>query len=205
MSLLLLFDVDSTLINEEVIDLLAKHAGVSDTVKSITERAMAGEIDFDTALSERVALLSGLPISIFDDVRAEITLTEGALELITQLQADGNQVAVVSGGFIEVISPLMKSLSIEHYKANSLEIHAGKLTGKVQGTIVNRQEKAAYLRLLQNQLNPSRTIAVGDGANDIEMVQAADIGIAFCAKHALKEVADVAIDKRDLREILRVL
>ena len=205
MSLLLLFDVDSTLINEEVIDLLAKHAGVSDTVKSITERAMAGEIDFDTALSERVALLSGLPISIFDDVRAEITLTEGAVELITQLQADGNQVAVVSGGFIEVISPLMKSLSIEHYKANSLEIHAGKLTGKVQGTIVNRQEKAAYLRLLQNQLNPSRTIAVGDGANDIEMVQAADIGIAFCAKHALKEVADVAIDKRDLREILRVL
>ena len=205
MSLLLLFDVDSTLINEEVIDLLAKHAGVSDTVKSITERAMAGEIDFDTALSERVALLSGLPISIFDDVRAEITLTEGAVELITQLQADGNQVAVVSGGFIEVISPLMKSLSIEHYKANSLEIHAGKLTGKVQGTIVNRQEKAAYLRLLQNQLNPSRTIAVGDGANDIEMVQAADVGIAFCAKHALKEVADVAIDKRDLREILRVL
>ena len=205
MSLLLLFDVDSTLINEEVIDLLAKHAGVSDTVKSITERAMAGEIDFDTALSERVALLSGLPISIFDDVRAEITLTEGALELITQLQADGNQVAVVSGGFIEVISPLMKSLSIEHYKANSLEIHAGKLTGKVQGTIVNRQEKAAYLRLLQNQLNPSRTIAVGDGANDIEMVQAADVGIAFCAKHALKEVADFAIDKRDLREILRVL
>ena len=205
MSLLLLFDVDSTLINEEVIDLLAKHAGVSDTVKSITERAMAGEIDFDTALSERVALLSGLPISIFDDVRAEITLTEGAVELITQLQADGNQVAVVSGGFIEVISPLMKSLSIELYKANSLEIHAGKLTGKVQGTIVNRQEKAAYLRLLQNQLNPSRTIAVGDGANDIEMVQAADIGIAFCAKHALKEVADVAIDKRDLREILRVL
>ena len=149
MSSLLLFDVDSTLINEEVIDLLAKHAGVSDTVKSITERAMAGEIDFDTALSKRVSLLSGLPISIFDDVRAEITLTAGAVELITQLQADGNQVAVVSGGFIEVISPLMKSLSIEHYKANSLEIHAGKLTGKVQGTIVNRQEKAAYLRLLQ--------------------------------------------------------
>lgn len=205
MSSLLLFDVDSTLINEEVIDLLAKHAGVSDTVKSITERAMAGEIDFDSALSERVSLLSGLPISIFDDVRAEITLTEGAVELITQLQADGNQVAVVSGGFIEVISPLMKSLSIEHYKANSLEIHAGKLTGKVQGTIVNRREKAAYLRQLQKQLNPSRTIAVGDGANDIEMVQAADVGIAFCAKDALKEVADVAIDKRDLREILRFL
>ena len=205
MSRLFLFDVDSTLINEEVIDLIAKHAGVAEQVKKITELAMSGEIDFDTALTSRVALLTGLPTTVLDSVRNEISLTNGANEVIAQLQDNGDQIAVVSGGFLEVITPLMQSLAISYFKANSLEIASGKLTGKVQGAVVNRGAKAAYLKQLQNQLQPSQTIAIGDGANDIEMVEAADIGIAFCAKNALKEIADIAIDIRDLREILKFI
>ena len=205
MSRLFLFDVDSTLINEEVIDLIATHAGVASQVKEITERAMAGEINFDAALIERVALLSDLPVIILDSVKSEITLTEGASETIAQLQTNGDYIAVVSGGFLEVITPLMHSLAISYFKANSLEVVAGRLTGKVQGAIVNRSGKATYLRQLQSLLNPSQTIAIGDGANDIEMIKAADIGIAFCAKTALKEVADIVIEQRDLREILTLL
>ena len=205
MSRLFLFDVDSTLINEEVIDLIAKHAGVAEQVKKITELAMSGEIDFDTALTSRVALLTGLPTTVLDSVRNEISLTNGASEVIAQLQDNGDQIAVVSGGFLEVITPLMQSLAISYFKANSLEIASGKLTGKVQGAVVNRGAKAAYLKQLQNQLQPSQTIAIGDGANDIEMVEAADIGIAFCAKNALKENADITIDIRDLREILKFI
>jgi phosphoserine phosphatase len=202
MSRLFLFDVDSTLINEEVIDLIAGHAGVASQVKEITERAMAGEIDFDAALTQRVALLADSPVSILERAKSEITLTEGASEVIAQLQANGDHIAVVSGGFLEVITPLMHSLTISFFKANSLEVLAGKLTGRVQGAIVNRNGKATYLKYLQSLLIPSQTIAIGDGANDIEMIKAADIGIAFCAKNVLSEVADIVIEQRDLREIL---
>ena len=205
MSRLFLFDVDSTLINEEVIDLIGAKANLSSEISAITELAMLGQIDFNMALTKRVELLSGLAVEILAEVRSEITLTNGAAELISRLRNAGDEVAVISGGFIEVIAPLMKTLNIDYFKANSLEIHNEKLTGRVTGEIVNRMVKANYLNELKEQLNPKLTIAIGDGANDIDMVKAADIGIAFCAKPALKEVADVVIDKRDLREILNYL
>lgn len=205
MSRLFLFDVDSTLINEEVIDLIGAKANLSSEISAITELAMLGQIDFNMALTKRVELLSGLAVEILAEVRSEITLTNGAAELISGLRNSGDEVAVISGGFVEVIAPLMKTLNIDYFKANSLEIHNEKLTGRVTGEIVNRMVKANYLNELKEQLNPKLTIAIGDGANDIDMVKAADIGIAFCAKPALKEVADVVIDKRDLREILNYL
>lgn len=205
MSRLFLFDVDSTLINEEVIDLIGAKANLSSEISAITELAMLGQIDFNMALTKRVELLSGLAVEILAEVRSEITLTNGAAELISGLRNAGDEVAVISGGFVEVIAPLMKTLNIDYFKANSLEIHNEKLTGRVTGEIVNRMVKANYLNELKGQLNPKQTIAIGDGANDIDMVKAADIGIAFCAKPALKEVADVVIDKRDLREILNYL
>ena len=205
MKRLFLFDVDSTLINEEVIDLIGAKAGLSAEISAITDQAMLGQLDFNTALLKRVELLAGLDIEVLDEVRSEITFTNGATELIAELQAIGDQVAVVSGGFMEVIAPIMKLLSIEFFKANSFEIQDDKLTGRVTGEIINRSAKVKFLNDLKSQLNPLQTIAIGDGANDIEMITEADIGIAFCAKPALKEVADVIIDQRDLREILNYL
>jgi len=205
MNRLFLFDVDSTLINEEVIDLIGAKAGLSSEISAITEQAMLGKLDFSAALIQRVELLAGLSIEVLDEVRTDITFTNGAAELIAELQAAGDQIAVISGGFIEVIAPIMKLLSIELFKANSFEIQDKKLTGRVTGEIINRSAKAKFLNDLKSQLNPLQTIAIGDGANDIEMITEADIGIAFCAKPALKEVADVIIDQRDLREILNYL
>jgi len=205
MKRLFLFDVDSTLINEEVIDLIGAKAGLSSEISAITEQAMLGKLDFNAALIQRVELLAGLSIDVLDEVRTEITFTNGAAELIAELQAAGDQIAVVSGGFIEVIAPIMNLLSIELFKANSFEVQDKKLTGRVTGEIINRSAKAKFLNDLKSQLNPLQTIAIGDGANDIEMITEADIGIAFCAKPALKEVADVIIDQRDLREILNYL
>lgn len=205
MNRLFLFDVDSTLINEEVIDLIGAKAGLSSEISAITEQAMLGKLDFNAALIQRVELLAGLSIEVLDEVRTDITFTNGAAELIAELQAAGDQIAVVSGGFIEVIEPIMKLLSIELFKANSFEVQDKKLTGRVTGEIINRSAKAKFLNDLKSQLNPLQTIAIGDGANDIAMITEADIGIAFCAKPALKEVADVIIDQRDLREILNYL
>lgn len=199
---LFLFDVDSTLINEEVIELMAAHAGVEREVAQITERAMAGELDFAASLRERVALLLGLSKDVLLDVSQKATLTNGAAELIGAIHEAGDVAAVVSGGFIEVITPIMKQLGIKEYLANTLEVENGFLTGRVSGKIIDREAKAAFLNELRSKYRPSQTIAVGDGANDIEMVKAADIGIAFCAKPALQAVADVVITNRDLREVL---
>ena len=205
MNRLFLFDVDSTLINEEVIDLIGAKAGLSNEISAITEQAMLGKLDFNAALTKRVELFAGLPVEVLDEVRSDITFTNGATELVAELKAAGDQVAVVSGGFMEVIAPIMKLLSIEFFKANSLEIQNNRLTGRVIGEIINRSAKAEFLKNLKEKFNPEQTIAVGDGANDIDMIKAADIGIAFCAKPALKEVADVVIDQRDLREISNYL
>lgn len=205
MSNLFLFDVDSTLIDQEVIELLAAHAGVQAKVKEITDRAMNGEIDFAQSLKERVGLLADLPERVIQDVKSEISLTVGAKELIASLLSAGHVVAVISGGFAEVISDLMRDLGVDNYRANNLEIANGKLTGKVKGQIIDRSAKSEFLEQLRNQFNPDKTFAIGDGANDIEMIQSADVGISFCGKDALNEAADVVILKRDLREVLNYL
>ena len=207
MNKVFLFDFDSTLINEEVIDCLAAKAGVTEEVSGITSSAMAGEIDFSESLIRRVSLLSGLSVTALDEVRASITLTKGAEELISDLQARGDLVAVVSGGFTEVISPKLDTLKISRYRANSLEIIDGKLSGKVQGKIIDRRAKAEFLKEIafSSGITISNTVAIGDGANDIDMIQTAGIGVAFCAKPALIEVANRVINTRDLREVLKVI
>mgnify|MGYP000031096112 CR=1 FL=1 len=205
MSRLFLFDVDSTLINEEVIDLLASYAHIADEVQKITELAMNGTIDFRDALRKRVSLLEGLPSSVLLEVGKQITLTNGASELISNLQSNGDEVAVVSGGFTEVITLLMEKLKIKHYRANNLQIIDNKLTGLTEGPIIDRVAKGSFLLELKLMLQPTQIIAIGDGANDVEMIQLADVGIAFCAKPALKDAADIVIDKRDLREIFKYL
>lgn len=204
---LFLFDVDSTLINEEVIDLIAAKAGVSEQVSQITTAAMSGNLDFSESLIKRVALLSGVSTTVLNEVQNEITLTNGAVDLIKTLLSKGDVVAVVSGGFTEVIAPLLASLKIKDFKANSLQIIDGRLTGKVQGPIIDRRAKAEFLREIAaiHQIPLAHTVAVGDGANDIDMIQNAGVGIAFCAKPALVEVADRVIINRDLMEVLKVV
>ena len=204
---LFLFDVDSTLINEEVIDLIAAKAGVSEQVSQITTAAMSGNLDFSESLIKRVALLSGVSRTVLNEVQSEITLTNGAVDLIKTLLGKGDVVAVVSGGFTEVIAPLLTSLKIKDFKANSLQIIDGRLTGKVQGPIIDRRAKAEFLREIAaiHQIPLAHTVAVGDGANDIDMIQNAGVGIAFCAKPALVEVAGRVIMNRDLMEVLKVV
>ena len=204
---LFLFDVDSTLINEEVIDLIATKAGVSEQVSQITTAAMSGNLDFSESLIKRVALLSGVSTTVLNEVQNELTLTNGAVDLIKTLLGKGDVVAVVSGGFTEVIAPLLASLKIKDFKANSLQIIDGRLTGKVQGPIIDRRAKAEFLREIAaiHQIPLAHTVAVGDGANDIDMIQNAGVGIAFCAKPALVEVADRVIINRDLMEVLKVV
>ena len=204
---LIVFDVDSTLINEEVIELFARSAGVLQDVKEITIDAMSGRIDFEESLRQRVSLLKGLPSTIIDEVRQEITLTEGARDLIVKVLAEGHVPAVVSGGFTSVLEPLMRELEIEHYRANALGIQNGKLTGEVEGTVVDRKAKAFALQEFASieGIEIENTIAIGDGANDIDMVELAGLGIAFCAKDALIRVADISITERDLRQVIQYL
>ena len=204
---LVVMDVDSTLIQQEVIELLAQHAHQGEKVKAITDSAMRGEIDFEESLRARVALLAGLSETVISDVRAEIALTPGARTLISTLKKLGHSVAVVSGGFTEVIEPIIKDLGITHYKANSLEIQDGVLTGKVIGPIVDRAAKAAALREFAALENVSleQTIAIGDGANDLDMIALAGLGIAFNAKPAVKAAADSSVSAPYLDSVLYLL
>ena len=207
MSKILLLDADSTLFNEEVIDLIAQKAGAGQKVSEITEQAMQGILDFPSALRQRVMLLKDLPESVLSEVSEEISITKGGIELISAAQSKGFVVSVVSGGFKEVISPIMQELGIAYFRANTLEIVNGKLTGYVLGEIVDQAAQTKWLLDLSEkfQIVAHDTIAIGDGANDIGMVQAAGIGIAFCAKPALKKVADVVIDERNLELVVPYL
>jgi phosphoserine phosphatase len=204
---LVLMDVDSTLIAQEVIELLGAKAGVQTQVKEITDRAMAGEIDFEASLRERVALLKGLPESVIEEVRQEISLTPGAKTLVSTLQKLGHTVAVVSGGFINVIEPLLASLNIALYRANTLEIVDGLLTGQVQGPVIDRAAKATALKDFAKQegVELEQTVAIGDGANDLDMIALAGLGIAFNAKPAVRAAADSALSAPYLDSVLYLL
>lgn len=203
----IVFDVDSTLIQGEVIEMLAAHAGKEDEVREITEAAMRGEIDFAESLHQRVATLAGLPASIVAEVGARIELTPGARTTIRTLKRIGYRCGVVSGGFTQVIAGLAEELDLDFAEANTLEIVDGVLTGKVVGTIVDRAQKAVALRHFANQagVTMEQTVAVGDGANDIDMLSAAGLGIAFNAKPALREVADAALNYPFLDAVLFIL
>jgi phosphoserine phosphatase len=204
---LVVMDVDSTLIQDEVIELLAAHAGREAEVAAVTERAMRGEIDFTASLHDRVACLAGLPESVIYQVRDAVRLTPGARTLCRTLLRLGLTLGVVSGGFIEVVEPLAKELGITHVLANRLEIVDGVLTGRVLGEVVDRAAKAAALRRFAaaEGLPMSRTVAIGDGANDLDMLAAAGLGVAFNAKPQVRRQADTTVTVPYLDAVLYLL
>lgn len=204
---LLVMDVDSTLVQEEVIDLLGDEAGVGQQVADITERAMRGELDFRQALEERVATLKGLPESIVDKVYARIHFNKNAKELVAELHARGYKVGLVSGGFHETVDRLAAEAGIDYVKANHLEVVDGILTGKTYGDIVTKEIKVQKLRdwVVENELVLSQTIAMGDGANDLPMIHEAGIGIAFCAKPIVRQQAPYQINEPDLYKVIEIL
>lgn len=201
---LVLFDVDSTLIEQEVIDLLAAKTPHLATVADITKRAMAGELDFDSALKERVALLRGLPETVLDDVRQEITFSQGALTLISSLQQMGVKIGAVSGGFLNVLTPLFHDLNLDYLKANTLDIKDSVLSGNVVGPIINSREKLRALKEFSehSSIPLSQTIAVGDGANDVLMIESAGLGVSYRGKAILNEAADVVLAEAGLDALL---
>ena len=204
---LVIMDVDSTLIQQEVIELLAAKAGVQEKVREITESAMRGELDFTESLKARVALLQGLPESVIAEVQNEIVLTPGARTLVETLHQLGHSVGVVSGGFTAVIEPLVKELGISHYRANTLEIVDGKLTGKVIEPVIDRAAKATALKdfaQIEGVLL-EQTVAIGDGANDLDMIAIAGLGIAFNAKPAVKAAAASSVSAPYLDSVLYLL
>jgi phosphoserine phosphatase len=202
---LVVFDVDSTLIEDEVIELLADVAGKRDEVAEVTERAMRGELDFAESLVQRVATLAGLPESVFESVLARVRITNGAKETIHAIQANGGKVGAVSGGFTQLLTPLAQELNLDFHRANELEVVDGKLTGKVIGAIIDKNAKANALTEWSGQTGLDQTVAVGDGANDLAMMAIASLGVAFNAKPIVKEQADVVLVGNDLRELLDVL
>jgi phosphoserine phosphatase len=204
---LVVMDVDSTLIQEEVIELLGKKAGKGSEIAEITESAMRGELDFEASLRARVKLLTGLPESVLSEVQKEITLTPGARTLVRTMHKLGHHVALVSGGFESVIAPIVSQLGIKHIRANNLEIQDGKLTGNLVGPVIDRAGKATALREFaeEHSIAMEQTIAIGDGANDLDMIAAAGLGIAFNAKPAVKAAADSSLSAPYLDSVLYLL
>ena len=204
---LVVFDVDSTLIQDEVIELLADFAGVREQVAEITNRAMSGELDFESSLSERVLTLRGLPDSVLTDVFQKVRVSLGAKELIDAIHEAGGRVGAVSGGFIQVLNPLAELLSLDFTRANELEVVDGALTGRVVGKVVDRQAKR--LALIEwaaaCDVDLSQTIAVGDGSNDLDMMQAAGLSVAFNAKQIVRDQANMVLAGQDLRELALAL
>ena len=204
---LLVMDVDGTLVRQEGIDLLAQEAGVGEKVAEITTQAMNGELDFSASLEARVALLKGLETSIFPKILEQMEVTPGAESLITELHQRGYKVGLVSGGFHEVIDPIARSLGIDLVRANRLQVSDGRFTGKVLGEIITPERKKESLLTWakDNHVPQSQTIAMGDGANDLPMIETAGVGIAFMAKPIVAERATYRIETRDLRLVLEIL
>ncbi|GAA4410949.1 phosphoserine phosphatase SerB [Actinokineospora soli] len=204
---LIVFDVDSTLIQGEVIEMLAAKAGCEAEVREVTEAAMRGELDFSESLRRRVATLEGLPATVLDEVAADLELTAGARTTIRTLKRLGFRCGVVSGGFTTIIERLVDDLGLDFAAANDLEIVDGKLTGRVVGEIVDRPGKAVALRRFADQygIPLAQCVAVGDGANDIDMLSTAGLGVAFNAKPALREIADTALSHPYLDAVLFML
>ena len=200
-------DVDSTFIQQEAIELLAAKAGVLDEVARITESAMRGELDFAESLIARVSLLKGLPETVFDRVRKEISLTPGAAELVELLHHKGHCVSLVSGGFVNIMQPIVDELKIDYFIANTLEVIDGHLTGKVLGEIVDRAAKAIALKEFAAQANVdiANTVAIGDGANDLDMMAIAGISIAFNAKPIVAAAADYSINEPSLASVAEII
>jgi phosphoserine phosphatase len=196
-------DVDSTFIQQEAIELLATKAGVLEEVARITDSAMRGELDFAQSLIARVALLQGLSSDVIDEVRDEIKLTDGASALVKTLHSKGHCVALVSGGFANIMQPIVDELNIDYFRANTLEIRDGLLTGKVVGTIIDRAAKAEALKefALDCQVDLKDTVAIGDGANDLDMMAIAGISIAFNAKPIVAQAADFSITEPSLASV----
>jgi phosphoserine phosphatase len=204
---LAIFDVDSTLIEQEVIDLLAAHTTHGAQVADITARAMAGEMEFDDALKERVALLKDLPSSIFSQVLEEISFSQGAEELLSTLKNSGYFVGVVSGGFHNILDELFAKFNLEFLRANTLEVIDEQLTGRILGPIVNRDGKAIALREFADayQVPLMQCVAVGDGSNDLDMVKLAGLGVSYRGKPILNAAADVVITDPGLGQLLEYL
>jgi phosphoserine phosphatase len=203
---LVVLDIDSTLINEEGLDLLAERAGsdVASAVSAITDQAMAGELDFADSLARRVSLLAGQPVSLLHDVAQRLTLTTGARELIDSIHRGGGIVGAVSGGFHELVDSLASRIGLDHWLANRFEVAEGLLTGRVVGDIVDAQAKATFLtHWAEHYAIPrAHTIAVGDGANDLAMFATAGVSVSFCGKPVASQHAAVRIEHRDLRRVL---
>ena len=204
---LCVMDVDGTLILEEVIDLLGREVGREEEISQMTSRAMRGELDFESSLRKRVSFLEGLPVSVFDKAFDSIHLSPNAQKFISILQTNGILVGLVSGGFTPIVGRLAKSLSISYFSANQLEVKDGLLTGKLVGQIINPQVKKDTLEQWRKelQLPKDRTVAIGDGANDLLMLKSAGLGIAFCAKEVLKKEIPNHVDKRDFLEVLPLI
>ncbi|MFF0910489.1 phosphoserine phosphatase SerB [Microbacterium enclense] len=204
---LVVLDADSTLIRNEVIELLADEAGRGAEVAAATEAAMRGEVDFAASLRSRVQALAGVPVSAFDRAVARIELTPGVRELIDAVHERGGRVGVVSGGFHEVLDTVAPELGVDVWRANRLAVADGRLTGEVEGDVVDAAAKARTLGewAAEADVLPSQTFAIGDGANDLQMMAVAGLGLAFNAKPAVRERADLVIGPVDLREVIALL
>ncbi|CAN5176708.1 N/A [soil metagenome] len=204
---LVVLDVDSTLIENEVIELLAAEAGSLPEVERITFRAMNGELDFEESLRARVATLEGLPESVFAKVGALVQVTAGVPDMIAGIRAADGCVGVVSGGFHEVVDPVAAELGLDYWRANRLEVVDGTLTGGLSGPIIDAAAKATTLREWAAECGVplSRTIAVGDGANDLPMMAIAGLAVGFDAKAPVRDLAGVLMDRRDLSQVLPLL
>lgn len=204
---LVVLDADSTLLEDEIIEVLAEEAGARDEVHAITAQAMHGDLDFAESLHLRAAVLAGLPVSAFDAARRRIRVTAGAAALIDGVHAAGGSVGVVSGGFHEVLDPVTAALGLDHRRANRFEVRDGILTGRVTGEIVDRPAKADTLRAWAEQdgIPLARTVAVGDGANDLGMMAVAGLAVGFDPTPIVREHADLILPDRDLAPVLATL